>query len=64
MSAPFCEYVTDGLKFLQVWECDPPPRGTLYRVLDDEWTDDFKRRVIRRVTVLEGPPLTPDTEVR
>ncbi len=33
--------------FITVWECEPPPDGAPFRVLDEEWTDDYHERHIR-----------------
>lgn len=30
----------------QVWKCDPPPFGVKFRVLSEEWNDDYTVRTI------------------
>jgi len=30
------------LDFITVWECEPPPDGVPFRVLDEEWTADAR----------------------
>lgn len=29
-----------------VWQCEPPAVGATYRVVDQEWNDDFTVRTI------------------
>lgn len=40
-------------EYVEVWETEPPPLGVKYRVIDDEWTEDYTERRIRAIELLD-----------
>lgn len=38
---------------VEAWVCDQPAAGVTYRVLRDEWIDDYRVRVIHEIAVLD-----------
>jgi len=36
---------------VEAWVCDQPPRGITYRVLRDEWVNDYTVRLIHQIKV-------------
>lgn len=47
------ETTTDSLgSYTTRWECDVPPWPTAFRVLEQEWQDDYKVRVIRKIELV------------
>jgi hypothetical protein len=43
--------VDDMGSFVQQWECDAPPKGLSFQVLEDEWdwSGEVPTRIIRRI---------------
>lgn len=39
-------------EYRTVWECEAPPMGSQYRVLYQEWNDDFTERRIKRIEMV------------
>jgi hypothetical protein len=51
-----------GGEWLQRFDCEPPPLGVVFQVLEDEWDlgADPPRRTIRKVRVLPRVPTSQD----
>jgi len=47
MNATEVSHVPPDLDFITVWECEPPPDGVPFRVVEQEWTADYHERHIR-----------------
>lgn len=45
-AVPFRE---SNIYYETVWECEPPKWGQPYRVLEEEWDEDFTERTIKRI---------------
>jgi hypothetical protein len=49
----FLDYVGEVAE--ERWACDPPPAGAAYRVLRDEWSDNYTVRTILEWEAVETP---------
>jgi hypothetical protein len=38
--------------FVEAWVCEQPPRGVKYRVLRDEWLQDYTIRLIHEIEIV------------
>jgi hypothetical protein len=44
--------MTSPPPFTARWECEIPPDGVEFRVIDGDWIDDYTVRVIREIEIV------------
>jgi hypothetical protein len=45
-------HVDDGVAYVEVWLTPPPAEGVLYRVVRDDWVDDYTERRIYEIKLV------------